>query len=329
MRSLVITVAAFLVACGSGSESVSNPPAQTVSSITVTPSTASIQVNQTQQFVATDASGAPISGLTWASSAPMVASINSAGLAIGLVQSSTMITATSGTMTSNPTTLIVTTASTGTRAYSTTFPLPDENPISEGSNWLNGGKNGANWTNVNTTPGLAYGTMTSMSAQFADSTAVLTGTWGANQTAQAVVVNNTPQSNLGIFEELELRLNTKIQTNSITGYECNFSARPLNDNGPNTGQYAQIVKWNGPLASFTLLDSRTMATPLVTGDVVGCRGAGSGGSRTITISRNGVDLFSVNNNTHTDGSPGIGMFLQGIGVNSDYGFSRFTASDGP
>ncbi len=137
---------------------------------------------------------------------------------------STTITATSGTVTSNQATLTVTTASTGTRAYSTTFPLA-ENPISESSNWLNGGKDGANWTNVNTTPGLAFGTMTSMSAQFADSTAVLTGTFGRAQQVETVVVNNAGAggASVGYFLESELSLLTTIRTNTITGYECNYS----------------------------------------------------------------------------------------------------------
>ena len=83
----------------------------TVSFITLTPPAPSIQVRQTQQFIATatDASGTPISGLTptWRSSAPTVASIDSAGLATGLAQGTATITATNGTVTSNPITLTV------------------------------------------------------------------------------------------------------------------------------------------------------------------------------------------------------------------------------
>ena len=83
----------------------------TVSFITLTPPAPSIQVHQTQQFVATatDASGTPISGLTftWRSSTPTVASIDSAGLATGLAEGTTTITATNGTVTSNPITLTV------------------------------------------------------------------------------------------------------------------------------------------------------------------------------------------------------------------------------
>src|SRR5215813_11451279 len=42
-------------------------------------------------------------------------------------------------------------------SYSTTFPLT-ENPISEGGSWTNGGATGLDWANVQTTPGLSFGT---------------------------------------------------------------------------------------------------------------------------------------------------------------------------
>ena len=42
-------------------------------------------------------------------------------------------------------------------SYSTTFPLT-ENPISEGGSWTNGGATGLGWANVQTTPGLSFGT---------------------------------------------------------------------------------------------------------------------------------------------------------------------------
>src|ERR1700729_3247334 len=41
--------------------------------------------------------------------------------------------------------------------YTTNFPLT-ENPISEGGKWINGQKDGVDWTDVRTTPGLAFGT---------------------------------------------------------------------------------------------------------------------------------------------------------------------------
>ena len=71
--------------------------------------------------------------------------------------------------------------------YTTNFPLT-ENPISEAGMWVNGGQSPANnWTNVQTTPGLAFGTMPPSTGNDDDSTALLTGTWGPTQTITAVV----------------------------------------------------------------------------------------------------------------------------------------------
>jgi hypothetical protein len=57
-----------------------------------------------------------------------------------------------------------------------------------------------------------------------------------------------------------------------------------------------------------------------------CKNVGS----TITTYVNGTPIFSFTDSTYTGGSPGIGMFLQGTtGVNSQYGFTSFSASDGP
>ena len=45
------------------------------------------------------------------------------------------------------------------RSYSTRFQL-DEDPISEGGKWINGGKDGIDWYNVITKNGVAYGAVT-------------------------------------------------------------------------------------------------------------------------------------------------------------------------
>ncbi len=105
--------------------------------------------------------------------------------------------------------------------YSTSFPLT-ENPISESGKWINGAATGLDWTNVRTTPGLAFGTETG-SINYNDATAVLAGTWGSTQTAQATVAVSSASSASGVFEEVELRLRTTITAHSITGYEINCS----------------------------------------------------------------------------------------------------------
>jgi len=70
-----------------------------VASVTVSPATASIAVGQTAQLTATpkDGSGNPLSGrvVTWASSAPAVASVNGSGLVTVSPPAAATVTATS------------------------------------------------------------------------------------------------------------------------------------------------------------------------------------------------------------------------------------------
>jgi hypothetical protein len=204
--------------------------------------------------------------------------------------------------------------------YTTNFAAT-ENPISESNHWINGQLVGLDWSNVRTTSGLAFGTNSySTSTGYNDSTAVLTGTWGPNQTAQATV-HTTNQQSGSIYEEVELRLRTTITPHSITGYEVNF--RCSHDGG----QYIGIVRWNGALNSFTQLGSNVTGPGLVEGSVV--KATISGG--TITAYINGVQVAQqTDSNPFTTGSPGIGFWLHGLPVsnNADFGFTSFAASDG-
>ncbi|PYO44340.1 MAG: hypothetical protein DMD29_00665, partial [Gemmatimonadetes bacterium] len=80
----------------SGTTSASTAP---VATVTVSPASASLVVGAGQQFTATlkDAAGNTLTGrtITWASSAPLVASVNASGLATGLLVGTVTITATS------------------------------------------------------------------------------------------------------------------------------------------------------------------------------------------------------------------------------------------
>ena len=200
------------------------------------------------------------------------------------------------------------------KSYTTNFPLT-ENLISEGGNWINGGAVGLDWTNVRTTAGLAFGTEYG-SGGFDDSTAVLTGTWNADQMAQAVV-HSVNQKADPTFEEVELRLRTTITDRTITGYEVNF--RCTSDGS----QYVQIVRWNGPLGSFTYVNT-TPGPGIHDGDILKATLIRT----TITVYINNQMVLQGTDGTYMTGSPGIGFFLRGTtGVNGDYGFTSFTAMD--
>jgi hypothetical protein len=85
---------------GSATFTVTNPAPPTIETIEVSPSSASKQVGQTQQFtaVAKDAGGNVISGVTftWSSSDTAVATVNNSGLATAVAVGTATITATAG-----------------------------------------------------------------------------------------------------------------------------------------------------------------------------------------------------------------------------------------
>ena len=201
--------------------------------------------------------------------------------------------------------------------YTTNFPLI-ENPISGDGHWINGLINGIDWADVATTPGRAFGTQTGIGQNYADSTALLTGSWGPNQTAQGTVF--IAATNTTTFQEVELRLRSSLSAHSCSGYEILFSVNP-------SDPYVQIIRWNGPFGNFTGLDGRV--SPVIrNGDVVKATATGN----TITAYINNVALFSVNDTMFPSGNPGVGFYLQyyqnPVAIASNYGFSSFTATDG-
>jgi hypothetical protein len=200
------------------------------------------------------------------------------------------------------------------KSYTSNFSLA-ENPISEGGNWINGGTSGLDWSNVQTTSGLAFGTQ-SGSHGYDDSTAILTGAWSPNQMVQATVLSVNRHGD-PVFEEVELRLRTTIAPRRITGYEINFRCTA------DGSQYIEIVRWDGPLGRFTYVN-RTTGPGLRDGDIVKAIVSGA----KITVYLNGTMVLQGTDRTYTAGSPGIGFFLQGAAdANRDFGFTHVTASN--
>ena len=221
-------------------------------------------------------------------------------------------------------TLILTLASVGVgqeakaNSYSTSFP-DAESPLSQGGAWVNGQAQGVNWSNCASIPGLGYGTQTGTSSTYNDSTCVLTGTWGQNQTAQGTVL--APATVNAWHEEVELRLNTTISAGNITGYEITTSAISVTP-------YIQLVRWDGCNTCYTPLTNLD-AVAVKTGDVIEASRSGA----TITVTKNGAVVFSVNDSTYLGGAPGMGFYQDHPGVayqilNQQFGWSSFSASDG-
>lgn len=201
------------------------------------------------------------------------------------------------------------------RTYTTSFPLT-ENPISENGNWVNGKIVGLDWHNVVTTPGLATGT--DSPEAFSDPTALLTGTWGADQTVEATVysVNQTEI----YYQEVEIRLRSYISAHINTGYEILFRCLK------NSNAYMAVVRWNGVLADHTYLSAKSGAQyGVANGDVVKAFIVGS----EINVYINNVLVDSVIDSTFSTGNPGMGFNYGCESTYGDFGFTKFTASELP
>ena len=114
--------------------------------------------------------------------------------------------------------------------------------------------------------------------QYADPTAVLTGTWGPDQEAEARVRVEKPLS--GCCREVELRLRTTVAPHSITGYEIMCSVA-------STDPYLTIARWNGPLNDFTYIGKAKIGC--ADGDVLKATVLGD----TITAYRNSVEVLET------------------------------------
>lgn len=200
--------------------------------------------------------------------------------------------------------------------YTTAFPLA-ENPISEGGLWINGKTTGLDWSNIESTSGLAFGTQ-KVRIGYDDSIAILSGSWRSDQWAQAAVYSVNQDSN--IWEELELLLRFSISAHDSHGYEILFSARG------DDHAYVQIVRWNGAIGSYDYVAATGGSQCAIhTGDIVKAEIVGT----TIRAFINGTKILEGTDDTFSGGSPGIGFYLEGAyGLNADYGFTSYTASDG-
>lgn len=206
--------------------------------------------------------------------------------------------------------------------YSTNFAHA-ENPLSDGGQWYEGKTDGLDWTNVRTIPGLAFGTEIGGNRpapqKYDDSTAILKGTWGPNQTVQATVHSVNPNQNGKVWEEVELRLRSSISPHNCTGYEVMFRCTKIPQ------AYCNIARWEGPLGKFTYIKKMQGSKYGVkNGDVVKATMIGN----VLTVYINGVQMIQVTDNKFKSGNPGMGFYLDGAtGVMRDYGFSNFMATD--
>jgi CheY-like chemotaxis protein len=188
--------------------------------------------------------------------------------------------------------------------YTTDFAL-DEKPISEGGAWTHVG---LDWAVVQTTGGNAFGTQTGNDG-YDDSYAHLSG-FPPDVTVSATIcrAGGIPA---GDVHEVELLLRWADAAHDARGYECLLH---------HAGNYAEIVRWEGALGSFTYLARGKGAAPK-TGDVLKATIVGN----VITMYLNDVQLVQATDSTFATGDPGIGFFRRATGTNTLFGFSSFSA----
>lgn len=202
--------------------------------------------------------------------------------------------------------------------YTTSFPAT-ENPISEGNRWLLGGTDGTDWADVRTDNGRATGKENGLGADYKDGTAILKGTWGANQSVMATVgITGTPSTTCNA--EVELRLRSAISANVNRGYEVAWAV---------TNNYLLVVRWNGAVGAFDIILNTTGT--VVNGDSV----RATMSADTIYTYKNGsltntVKVTSISGTYWSDGAPGIGFNNHGCAESEglNWGFEDFSASDG-
>ena len=212
-------------------------------------------------------------------------------------------------------------------AYTGNFTLT-QNPISDGGKWVSGSAAGTGcftsgvqcWGDVQTKPGLAFATVASegctgqQGQNCNDPTALLTGVWGQNQTAEATIYVS-PSIVQGCCHEVELltelhafpahqqRLRNKLQR-FRTGL---FANRALE----RADRQLHVLGWG----SVDHLQERRQA---------------EGGQKWFVDQHlpNGSLISTTVDATYLGNSPGMGFFVTGDKNYSAFGFSSFTASDG-
>jgi hypothetical protein len=185
------------------------------------------------------------------------------------------------------------------KSYTTRFQL-DEDPISEGGKWINGGKDGMDWYNVITKSGLAHGAVSK--GAYTDPTALLAGRWGKDQTAKARVFSRNQTDKY--YQEVEIRLRSKLAPHHCTGYEVFWRCLKTQQ------AYAEIVRWNGKVGDWTSLKKHTGAQYGVKdGDLVEATISGN----VIKGYINGVEVISATDHAYKEGNPGMGFNVPVLG----------------
>jgi len=208
-------------------------------------------------------------------------------------------------------------------SYSTNFPVA-QNPISENGQFVTSTSPGVDWSGLQlggggnlpvapveiAAPGQAE-SVDYANPNYGDALAVLTGDWGADQSA-SITVGDIPPTSAG-YEEVEIHLRTDPTTG--TGYEVAWAYNH---------DYLLIATWNGggvvgTGAYTTLLEDHGPQYAIEPGDTL----TASIQDDRITVYTDGVQVAQITDSTFSSGNPGFGF---NEGGTDEYGISSFSAS---
>ena len=297
LLSSVFTISAIaltFVAMGcQGIPSTSNSGSKTLSSLAVSPASASIQSGQTQQFSAiakySDGSTATVSAtVTWTVSAPSIASVSNTGLTTAIVAGSTTVTASlngivgSATLAVQPATKAVTSVSVtpanpgitvgATQQFTATATYTD-------GTTGNVTANGATWSS--SAPSIATINSSGLATALAAGQATLTATYQGKNGSATLTSTAIPVTSLAV---------TPTSVDLVVGGTQQFIATATFANGT-TGNVTSSATWSSGNTSEVTVSSSGFAIAV-----------GAGSATSVTASFGGFNSSATVNVSQSSGS---------------------------
>ena len=214
-----------------------------------------------------------------------------------------------------------------------------ENPMSAGGIWVNGLTDAVNWNDCQTTGGNCIGSQDNLSPRYADDIAMLKASAFAPTAAQYVravqyIAAGYNASTVIGSHECELHLRQLLvggATPTARSYECTLGITTTG-NAPPLGVYAFVVRWEGPINSYTpLWDPHggigsyvNAPTFPVIGDTFYAEATAAG---VITLKQNNIVLGTVTDTTWTSGQCGVGFWPVDGAVKTSMGWSAWSCGN--
>ena len=287
--SLVITTAG----CGGGSpSSIVPPPAKTLTSVSVSPSSASISAGSTEQFQATakysDGSTADVtSSATWAAASQSVATV-SGGLAKGVASGSTSVTATLTGMSGSAMLSVAAIAPTVT-AIVVTPPNPS---ISTGSTEQFSATASYSDGSIGIVTSTATWTSATTSVATISSSGLATGVAAGSSVITAAVGAVSGTTSLTVTPQISSITITPATAGTYVGDTDQFTATATYSNGT-TGNVTSTATWTSATTSVATISSSGLATGVAVGTSAITAALGGVTSTVVTLTVQAKTVTSI------------------------------------